>query len=373
LMVLVSPFVLLTVLDWRPPRALAAHLGTGLDREVVREGAVVDARHAVAGVAPTVSVVVAHQAIGDQKASTTVTVGGEPPAPSSGEPGWGRVTVSPVVAHQVSRWGGWVAPVQVDGPVTVTVLPARQVPALRSLPRPAGLGPGPQPGLRSGEGVDFMGLRQLAEGEPARRVHWPTTLRTGHVVVTQTHQDTSGSYLLVLDGAPSAGRDDVVRTVAGLGARLARDGAYVGLAVLGCGDVAPVPLRSGGRHAIRLELALALARPRPGDPRNDHQHGRVWRMRMPPRTVVLAFTSLRDPATTALLARLTAAGHRVAALVDTGADDSAPDSLTARLHAVEGRVRALRLESRGIPAVEYGSGTNGLATVLARLDRRPRR
>ncbi|MGL4744423.1 MAG: DUF58 domain-containing protein [Dermatophilaceae bacterium] len=373
LVVLVSPFVLVAVLDWRPPDAISARVRTRPDQEVVREGTVVDIRYVVTGMAPTASVVVAHRPTDEAGPLTTITVGDEPPAPSSGTPGWGRHVASPAAAHGVSRWGGWVSPVQIDGPVTITVLPARQVPVVRSLPRPVGLGPGPQPGVRSGEGVDFIGLRALADGEPARRVHWPTTLRTGNVVVTQTHQDTAGSYLVVLDGVASADHDELVRGVAGLCARLSRDGAHVGLAVLGSGDVAPVPLRPGGRHLIRLELALARARSRPGDPRNDHQHGRVRRMRMPPRTVVLAFTPLRDPATAALLARLAAAGHHVAALVGAGPADAAADPVAARLQLVERRVRMLRLEGRGIPSVEHGSERTALTTALARLDRRPRR
>ncbi|MGL5911890.1 MAG: DUF58 domain-containing protein, partial [Phycicoccus sp.] len=187
LVVLVSPFVLMTVLDLRPPGVAAGRVGTLLDQQVVREGAVLEVRHVVSGIAPTASVVAAHRRAGPAELPmATISTGDEPPPPSSGTPPWGRPVMSPVAAHSVSRWGGWVTSVRVDGPVRATVLPLREVPVLRSLPRPVGLGPGPQPGMRSGEGIDFLGLRPLADGEPARRVHWPTTLRTGTVVVTQT-------------------------------------------------------------------------------------------------------------------------------------------------------------------------------------------
>lgn len=358
LVILTAPFTLAAAVDWQPP-AGRPWLTTRA-APVVREGEPIRARWSLTGIPP--SAVVATTAVTTDGSVTKLTTGS--PAHEidhdDASPRWGRHAVSPVHAHAVSGWAGWAAGVAAP-PALVTVLPLRRLPALGALPRPTDLGPGPHPGSRTGPGTDFAGLRPIGDHEPARRVHWPTTLRTGHLTVTETHHDTSGAYLVLLDaGNDPDTHDDVVRSAAGLSTALVRDGAHVALAVHGCGDLPPVGLGTGSRHLTRIELALARAVPRPGDPVNDHQHRRTLRLRLPPGTVVVAFAPLLVGDVVTTLLRMTGARRRVTVI------DTATDLVTA-LDQLEQRVHQLLLESHGIPVTPWTTPTAAVPTALRRL------
>ena len=369
LIVLVSPLILMAALDWRPPGDASIMRWTcGTEREIVREGDDLVAVHRVSNVPAGVLVVAGRAAQEGSETWTSVTVGSERPVLGAVTVPWGSYDLSPSVAYGLTCCAGWVAPVSVVRK-TVLVLPRRAVPFVRSLPRPVGIGPGPHPGLRAGDGTDFAGLRGLADGEIARRVHWPATLRTGRTVVVQTHQDTAGAYFLILDATAGDSFADQVRDIAGLCVQLQRDRAYVGLAVLGAGGVPPVPLGAGGRHLARLEMTLAHSTPQPGNPLNDYQHSRLRNLRLPPGTVVIAYSPLLDDSTTNLLARFAAAGYRVTTLLIGESDPG--DGLSVRLDLLERRVRRLRLEAMGVPVTDYTTAAPSLTVALQRLRRRP--
>ena len=197
--------------------------------------------------------------------------------------------------------------------------------------------------------------------------NWPATLRTGQMVVTSTLRDTAGTYLVIVDGEGAGlGHVEAMREVAGLMSALIRAGGEVALAVLGCGDVMPVPVGSGPAHLARLERSLARSWPAPESGANDHQPARAARLRLPRGSVVVAYSRLSDPATTTLLARLSRGGHRVC-IVDTAEPDISVVDEVAR------RVRHLRLEVNGIPVTSRADGPGAGPRALAALRRRRQR
>jgi len=358
LVVLISPFALAAAFDWSPPRHEPALETRAID--VSREGEAVEVERHVLKPGPGTLVLASGGVDGVEVA--TLTVGVEPAGTVREELPWGVHDLAPRHAYAATAWGGWVAAVRCE-PRLVTVLPRRDVPILGTLPHPAGHGPGPHPGQRPGDGTDFAGLRPLLDGEPARRIHWPASLRTGRLVTQETHQDTTGAYLVILDAAEAPLHDEVVRAAAGLCTQLIQDGAYVALAVHGCGDIPPVRLGSGPRHLTRLELSLAAASPRPGDPANDHQPRRIERNRYPLGTVVIVLTGLADEALIPTLVRLRFARRRVTVI------DTAGSGASHALDRLERRVRRLHLESRGIPVTPWTTPSASVNTALLRLRR----
>lgn len=109
-----------------------------------------------------------------------------------------------------------------------------------------------------GDGEEFLGLREYRSGDSQRRVHWPTTARTGRLMVVETARESSNSSSYQLDLGPG-------------------DGPAVELAVqvaasLAAGNVAAgIPLTVSVPGQPRLlqrwpEVLGSLARARPGDP-----------------------------------------------------------------------------------------------------------
>ena len=55
------------------------------------------------------------------------------------------------------------------------------------------------PGFRPGEGPSFFGLREYREGDPLRKIHWPTTVRARTVIVKEFEEDMHNSMTILLD------------------------------------------------------------------------------------------------------------------------------------------------------------------------------
>jgi uncharacterized protein (DUF58 family) len=110
-----------------------------------------------------------------------------------------------------------------------------------------------------GAGDEFLGLREYRSGDSQRRIHWPTSARTGTLMVVETAQESSHASTYALRLGPGA------------------DGTAVELAVaiaasLGAGNVAAgIPLAMavpGHPHDMRRwpEALAALALASRGDP-----------------------------------------------------------------------------------------------------------
>lgn len=81
------------------------------------------------------------------------------------------------------------------------------------------------PGSRPGEGASFFGLREYREGDPIRKIHWPSSVRTRTLMVKEFEEDLHSSIVILLDtdrrAIVSDGSDNnleaAIRTAASLG------------------------------------------------------------------------------------------------------------------------------------------------------------
>ena len=108
-----------------------------------------------------------------------------------------------------------------------------------------------------GSGEEFLGLREYRSGDSQRRVHWPTSARTGTLMVIETAQESSNSSAYELDLGPDEGdaAELAVQVAASLAAGNVAAGVLLTMAVPG----QPRPVHRWS------EILSALARTRPGD------------------------------------------------------------------------------------------------------------
>jgi uncharacterized protein (DUF58 family) len=112
----------------------------------------------------------------------------------------GTYSVGPLEAVVGDSLGLWSRPSVIAPAVELTVYPAVEpvapIPHSRGddptagAPRPAAVGP---------SGEDFYGLRPYQLGDDLRRVHWPSTARTGELVVRQLELPWQGRDTVLLD------------------------------------------------------------------------------------------------------------------------------------------------------------------------------
>jgi uncharacterized protein (DUF58 family) len=109
-----------------------------------------------------------------------------------------------------------------------------------------------------GLGEEFLGLREYRSGDSQRRIHWPTSARTGTLMVVETARDSSAASAYQLDllegGADAA--ELAVGVAASLGAGNVATGVPLVMAIPG----QPQPVHRWP------EILSALARARVGDP-----------------------------------------------------------------------------------------------------------
>lgn len=110
------------------------------------------------------------------------------------------------------------------------------------------------PGSRAGEGAAFFGLRRYHEGDPIRKVHWESTLRSGKMMVKEFEEDQHSAVALVMDtcrhSVVTRGEDSNLETAIRAAATLANYG-----------------LRN--EHPVTLHFMDE----RTGELRNDHSTG----------------------------------------------------------------------------------------------------
>lgn len=119
---------------------------------------------------------------------------------------------------------------------------------------------------RRGDGMDFHGVREYRSGDALRRVHWPTTARTGRLAVVEFERAYQQDVVIGLDVARGtdwgAGRDTTleyaVKIAATIAARTLSAGGGVSLVTQN--DKAQVKPREGDPQAARYRLFDALAR-----------------------------------------------------------------------------------------------------------------
>lgn len=130
--------------------------------------------------------------------------------------------------------------------------------------------------LLAGRSLDFFGVREYLPGDPIRHIHWPSTARTGRIVVREFERTVTDQLTLLLDLQRSSiaglGEHSTPEYVIKMAAALAHHSLMRGheVQLLGVGE-APldVPLGRGGAHEAFILEELAKVRPRGQTPLSD--------------------------------------------------------------------------------------------------------
>lgn len=125
-------------------------------------------------------------------------------------------------------------------------------------PDDAGVGPLGDAGdpRRGGGDGDLLGLRELKEGEDARRIHWKKSAAAGRLLRTEREREERKTYVLHVDGKkPGDALERRCEEVAALAQRLLTDGHEVGLET----ETTRIRPGSGTGQQRRILRALAYA------------------------------------------------------------------------------------------------------------------
>jgi len=218
---------------------------------------------------------------------------------------------------------------------------------------------------RRGTGPEFLGIREYRPGDSPRHVHWPSTARTGMVMVRELEQQRSRRLAIVIDTLTDVGDAgtplDACCTAAASIARVAfTEGHRVRFVVSGpratvevSHDVDDGSFRRRLAAVVPDGVALAEVVDRGAEAFRDID------------TVVLIFPTWRSNGEAALgraIGTLTAAGTRVVAIpVEVGPQD-ARRVAALRVEEVEGAVGML--DQAGADTYLWRHETN-LVDVLA--------
>jgi len=107
-----------------------------------------------------------------------------------------------------------------------------------------------------GPGDEFLGLREYQSGDSQRRIHWPTSARTGTLMVIETAQESSNATSYELELAADA--EEAAELAVGLAASLAAGNVAAGVPMA-------MSIPGSGRQVARWnEVLTGLALTRPG-------------------------------------------------------------------------------------------------------------
>ncbi|MFZ4719630.1 MAG: DUF58 domain-containing protein [Ilumatobacteraceae bacterium] len=242
---------------------------------------------------------------------------------------WGRRRMGPALVVATSAWGGFRWTTRSES-YSASLLTLPQTSSFDATAPPVHV-----PGLigvnrspRPGAGSEFASIRPFQPGDRLRRIHWPTSVRTGALHVSATWADHDRHVVLLVDAVDDVGEsggidgrasslDVAVRAAGAIAEHYVHAGDRVALVMMGARGVQRVPPASGSRHLRRLLDVLSDATPA-GLQRDD---GRVPR-------------GLGGGALVVMLSPLTSppAIRRAAAIADQGISllvvDCLPDDIT---------------------------------------------
>jgi uncharacterized protein (DUF58 family) len=289
---------------------------------------------------------------------------------------WGRTLVGPAAvvftgAHGLLRRDGPSGSTE-----AMTIVPLRSVfDATDTVPQASGL-VGTHRSRRPGNGTDLLTIRPFAPGDRLKRITWPVSLRTGQLHVTTTTDDRDTDVQLIVDTAVGVGDergsslDVTVRAAASVAEHYLRQGDRVGLIDLGS-PRSPVRLNAGRRHMTQILAALLTTSG--GGSRLDDERTARRLVQVPPRALVMVFSTLLDDSIGRTLATLAKGGHTVVVIdtlppdvTVTGKSDWLP--LAWRIALLARSTLTDRLREFGVPVVAW-RGARSLDQVLIGLSR----
>ena len=272
---------------------------------------------------------------------------------------WGRWN-GQIVITATSRGGLFTGTAAVSIP-QITVFP--RPPSLAQLVLPADLRTriGDHVDRRTGEGVEFAGIRLFAAGDRLRRINWPVTSRRGALHVNQLAAERAAEIVTVIDAFTDTGPpgnstlDRAVRGAAGIARAYTRAGDRVGVITLDA-PLRWIPPGTGPVQFFRIAESVLDARGTQSYVSPDLT--RIPRTVLPPGALVVLFSPLLDERTIGTAIDLRYRGYPVI-IADVLATHprppkrSATGALALRVWQLERQALLYRLESLGIPVTGW--------------------
>ncbi len=175
----------------------------------------------------------------------------------------GIFTVGPLEAEVGDAFGLWSRVVTIAPSIELTVYPA--VEPLASTAHAIGDDPtsgAPRTATVGPSGEDLYGLRPYEVGDDLRRVHWPSTARTGELVVRQLELPWQGRATVLLDvRAPVHTADTLEMAVSAAASVLTASWAGDGLVRLATTDGTDSGFAAGHAHVEAVMEHLAVVAP----------------------------------------------------------------------------------------------------------------
>lgn len=294
---------------------------------------------------------------------------------------WGRRRIGTVSVYLSSVWGAYrLGPTDVPDLSTATLPVPARFDAAAPTPHPRGL-VGLNRSARPGSGSEFMTIRQFHPGDRLRRIHWPVSLRTGHLHVTSTYADEDAHvFLLVdafsdlgpregIDGRPTS-LDVTVRAAGAISEHFLASNDRLTVRTVGAANVPRLGVGAGRRHLRRvLETLASIA---PASERRDDGERAI--RGVDPMALCLVLTPLIDQTMVGLAHTLASRGMTTV-VVDTFPEHLADnphnvhEALAWRLRLLSRQAQVHSLVSRGVPVVPW-QGAGSLDHVLRDIARR---
>ena len=179
----------------------------------------------------------------------------------------GVFTIGPIQITATDPFGMFRHRRQFETAQQVVVYPATVPLPLLTLPRRGSPGEGSYRRPTASSSPTVSTVREYIPSDTLGRIHWPTTVRTGKLMVKQFEQDTGSDVWIVLDlhkevqaGANVESTEEYGVTVAASIARHFLDsGLFVGMFAYGT-EPLYVPPNRGYGHQDRIMQALALVK-----------------------------------------------------------------------------------------------------------------
>lgn len=287
---------------------------------------------------------------------------------------WGRHQLGPLRVDLLAGGGLRSASVDVSLPLHVLAVPVPTPVGSASAPRLLPNRLGEHVTRAPGHGVEPIGVRAFAAGDPIRRVNWRVSSRRDALHVTVAAAERAVDLVLVVDALsdvgepPDSSLDRAVRTAAGMAQRWLRERDAVGLLVLG-GALRWLTPTTGRVQQQRVAESVLWAWASPGQVPPDVD--RVPRAVLPQGAVVVVLSPLlEDRAVLAVDALRRRAGRVI--VVDV-LGDLAPSvarrdevgQLAARLWRLERAAGIERFRRLGTPVLQPHEGELDRLVALA--------
>lgn len=242
----------------------------------------------------------------------------------------GRHALGPLGAQVPDPFGLATRSAVLEGSTDIIVLPAIHPLTVTRQPSSGVGAEGEQAHLLALHGEDDVTVRQYHDGDDLRRIHWPSTARTGELMVRQEDRPAQRRAVLLLDPRPTAHGGSgasgsfewAVTALASVAAHLTESGYAVHLVCVETVDTA----RAGDPMPIDEVLdTLAVTQPRADTGEDDVL--RAAQALTEAGGFVVAVVGPSDPEVTARVASLRQVGTTGLALVlDAASFGPAPDA-----------------------------------------------